>query len=145
MIERVFGESGLDKLWCEVLAANEAVWKLHQSFGFEIEARLRRHVIKGGEPQEVLGLGLLKEDWSKVRATQRERLAAKGYIFLLPTRPDGRAGRRGTTTEIGRRPGSLWWRRPARRLQCLPPPPRPLRGAVPLPHARLVSRVGRRN
>lgn len=81
MIERVFGELGLDKLWCEVLAANEAVWKLHQSFGFEIEARLRRHVLKGGEPADVLGLGLLKEDWVRIRAAQRERLAAKGYAL----------------------------------------------------------------
>ena len=62
-----------------MLASNEAVWKLHQSFGFEIEARLRRHVVKGGEPQEVLGLGLLKQDWTRVRPVQRERLAAKGY------------------------------------------------------------------
>lgn len=79
MIERVFGELGLGKLWCEVLASNEAVWKLHQSFGFEIEARLRRHVMKAGEPQEVIGLGLLKEDWEKVRPAQRERLISKGY------------------------------------------------------------------
>jgi UDP-4-amino-4,6-dideoxy-N-acetyl-beta-L-altrosamine N-acetyltransferase len=79
MIERVFGDYGLEKLWCEVLASNEAVWKLHQSFGFEIEARLRRHVVKAGEPHEVIGLGLLKEDWLRARPAQRERLQAKGY------------------------------------------------------------------
>jgi UDP-4-amino-4,6-dideoxy-N-acetyl-beta-L-altrosamine N-acetyltransferase len=81
MIERVFGDYGLEKLWCEVLAGNEAVWKLHQSFGFQIEARLRDHVLKAGEPQEVLGLGLLKADWAKVRDAQRARLAAKGYAL----------------------------------------------------------------
>jgi UDP-4-amino-4,6-dideoxy-N-acetyl-beta-L-altrosamine N-acetyltransferase len=81
MIERVFGDLGLDKLWCEVLAGNEAVWKLHQSFGFEIEARLRRHVVKDGRPQDVLGLGLLKADWARVRGAQRLRLAAKGYTL----------------------------------------------------------------
>jgi len=79
MIERVFGDFGLEKLWCEVLASNEAVWKLHKSFGFEVEAHLRRHVVKGGEPQDVIGLGLLKEDWARVRPGQRERLQAKGY------------------------------------------------------------------
>lgn len=81
IIERVFGELGLEKLWCEVLASNEAVWKLHQGFGFEIEARFRRHVWKGGEPQEVIGLGLLKQDWLRVREGQRERLRAKGFAL----------------------------------------------------------------
>jgi UDP-4-amino-4,6-dideoxy-N-acetyl-beta-L-altrosamine N-acetyltransferase len=74
VIERVFGELGLRKLWCEVLASNEAVWKLHQGFGFEIEARFRSHVVKGGEPRDVIGLGLLKEDWLAARDAIRERL-----------------------------------------------------------------------
>ncbi len=81
IIDRVFGELGLEKLWCEVLAFNEVAWKLHLSFGFQIEARLRRHVVNAGEPQEVLGLGLLREDWARVRPAQRERLTAKGYVL----------------------------------------------------------------
>lgn len=80
MIERVFGEFGLEKLWCEVLQSNEAVWKLHQSFGFVIEATFRQHVYKGGRPLDVVGLGLLKSDWRTVRESQRERLLAKGFV-----------------------------------------------------------------
>ena len=38
MIDHVFGTLGLHKLWCEVLIENEAVWKLHLSFGFVREA-----------------------------------------------------------------------------------------------------------
>jgi UDP-4-amino-4,6-dideoxy-N-acetyl-beta-L-altrosamine N-acetyltransferase len=79
MIERVFGPLGLHKLWCEVLESNEAVWKLHQSFGFRIEARFRQHVYKSGEALDVLGLGLLKNDWTEARPGQRERLQAKGF------------------------------------------------------------------
>ena len=63
----------------EVLASNEAVWKLHESFGFRQEAHFRDHVFKNGEWQDVLGLGLLKQDWAEHRAGARQRLAAKGY------------------------------------------------------------------
>lgn len=79
MIEHVFGTLGLDKLCCEVLVENEAVWKIHQSFGFQREALYRHHVWKAGVPLDVVGLGLLAEDWAGVRADSVERLRAKGY------------------------------------------------------------------
>ena len=79
MIERAFGELGLRKLWCEVLITNEPVWKLHQKFGFMQEALLRAHVIKAGQPVDVMGLGLLAEDWAQARPAMVERLARLGY------------------------------------------------------------------
>ena len=84
MIERAFGELesgglGLRKLWCEVLVTNEPVWKLHQKFGFRQEALLRAHVVKGGQPIDVMGLGLLAEDWAAVRPAMAERLRRLGY------------------------------------------------------------------
>lgn len=83
-IERAFaprgaGGLGLRKLWCEVLVANEAVWKLHQKFGFRQEALLRAHVVKGGEALDVIGLGLLAEDWPAARPAMVERLTRLGY------------------------------------------------------------------
>ncbi|HVY33311.1 MAG TPA: UDP-4-amino-4,6-dideoxy-N-acetyl-beta-L-altrosamine N-acetyltransferase [Caulobacteraceae bacterium] len=78
MIERAFGELGLRKLWCEVLASNEAVWKLHQKFGFTVEARFRHHVVKNGEPQDVVGLGLLADEWPARREAMRERFRRTG-------------------------------------------------------------------
>ena len=81
VIEHVFGQLGLSKLWCEVLVENEAVWKLHESFGFRREALLRQHVWKNGEPRDVVGLGLLAEDWAAAREVSRERLRAKGYAL----------------------------------------------------------------
>ena len=80
VIDRVFGEFGLEKLWCEVLASNEAVWKLHQGFGFKIEAQLRAHVLKGGVRQDVVGLGLLKPEWLEIRpaiVARLERIAQR--------------------------------------------------------------------
>jgi UDP-4-amino-4,6-dideoxy-N-acetyl-beta-L-altrosamine N-acetyltransferase len=79
MIERAFNEFGLRKLWCEVLIGNEAVWKLHQKFGFQQEALLRAHIVKAGEPVDVMGLGLLAEDWARVRPAMVERLVRLGY------------------------------------------------------------------
>ena len=79
MVERAFGELGLRKLWCEVLESNEAVWKLHQRFGFQIEARFRAHVVKGGQPQDVIGLGLLKADWDAARLGVLETLRRIGF------------------------------------------------------------------
>ena len=78
MIEHVFAARGLNKLWCEVLAENEAVWKLHLSFGFREEAQFRQHVAKGGRMLDVVGLGLLSEDWRNVRSACETRLREKG-------------------------------------------------------------------
>lgn len=79
MIERAFGELALRKLWCEVLIGNEAVWKLHQKFGFRQEALLRAHVVKAGRPVDVMGLGLLAEEWPAARPAMVERLQRLGY------------------------------------------------------------------
>jgi UDP-4-amino-4,6-dideoxy-N-acetyl-beta-L-altrosamine N-acetyltransferase len=88
VIEHVFGARALNKLWCEVLHANEAVWKLHESFGFRQEAFYRAHVWKHGEPQDVVGLGLLAADWAAQRPVSAARLEAKGFdLGALPALP----------------------------------------------------------
>ena len=42
VLAHVFDRLQLNKLCCEVFLANEAVWKLHESFGFEREGMLSR-------------------------------------------------------------------------------------------------------
>jgi UDP-4-amino-4,6-dideoxy-N-acetyl-beta-L-altrosamine N-acetyltransferase len=79
VLDHVFGALRLHKLWCEVLVENEAVWKLHESFGFTREALYRDHVFKAGRFQDVVGLGLLDADWTRTRPACAERLAQKGY------------------------------------------------------------------
>lgn len=79
-IEHVFATMGFSKLWCEVLLSNEAVWKLHEAFGFQREALYREHVIKTGAAVDVVGLGLLARDWADKRPAMAERLRAKGYV-----------------------------------------------------------------
>lgn len=79
VLGHVFETLGLNKLWCEVLLENEAVWKLHEAYGFVREALFREHVMKGGRFLDVVGLGMLKRDWPAAKAKAGERLAAKGY------------------------------------------------------------------
>jgi UDP-4-amino-4,6-dideoxy-N-acetyl-beta-L-altrosamine N-acetyltransferase len=79
MIEKVFGEFALGKLWCEVLASNAGVIRLHQKFGFKEEARFRRHVLKNGALEDVVGMGLLAEEWAEGRHRLRKTLEAAGF------------------------------------------------------------------
>jgi len=88
VIRYVFAGLKLNKLWCEVLLENEAVWKLHESFGFRREALLRQHVCKGGRFQDVVGLGLLAEDWAMAGPACAKRLLAKGIDPSTLTVPD---------------------------------------------------------
>ncbi|MDB5469397.1 MAG: flmH [Caulobacter sp.] len=74
----VFERLGLNRLWCEVLVENEAVWGLHERFGFVREALLRAHVRKAGVFRDVVGLGMLGADWPAARAAALARLGAKG-------------------------------------------------------------------
>lgn len=79
MIDHAFGPMGLRKLWSEVFADNEVAWTLHMSHGFQREALLRAHVVKSGAPRDVIGLGLLVEEWAERRPEARARLIAKGF------------------------------------------------------------------
>jgi UDP-4-amino-4,6-dideoxy-N-acetyl-beta-L-altrosamine N-acetyltransferase len=79
MIERAFGEFGLEKLWCEVLESNKGVVRMHQRFGFKEEARFRRHILKHGAWEDVIGLGLLAGEWPEPRARMAETLKAAGF------------------------------------------------------------------
>ena len=81
VIEYVFKALGLTKLWCEVLASNESVWMLHERYGFQREALFRQHVIKDGAPADVVGLGLLVQDWPARRDEMARRLLDKGYTL----------------------------------------------------------------
>ncbi|QXZ53529.1 UDP-4-amino-4,6-dideoxy-N-acetyl-beta-L-altrosamine N-acetyltransferase [Caulobacter vibrioides] len=91
IIEYVFNQLHLNKLWCEVLISNESVWRLHELYGFQREALFRQHVMKQGHEVDVIGLGLLASDWAARRDAMAERLCAKGYT--IPISPAARPER----------------------------------------------------
>lgn len=77
VLRHVFETLGLNKLWCEVFFENEAVWRLHESFGFRREAELRAHVLKDGHLRDVMGLGLLRSEWPLAKAKAEDRLRSR--------------------------------------------------------------------
>ena len=85
--DHAFGELGLRKLWSEVLANNQAALASHLSSGFRQEALLRAHVVKQGRPVDVIGLGLLAEEWREQRSSTRSRLLAKGFSEMALDTP----------------------------------------------------------
>ncbi len=78
VLRHVFERLELNKLWCEVLIHNEAVWRLHESFGLRREADLRAHVRKAGALVDVVGFGLLRSEWPQVKAAAEARLQSRG-------------------------------------------------------------------
>lgn len=74
----VFERLKLHRLWCEVFVENEAVWRMHESFGFKREAYFRDFVRKGGRFRDVVGLAMLSTDWPAARSAASARLAEKG-------------------------------------------------------------------
>ncbi len=86
----VFEVLGLNKLWCEVLIENSAVWGLHERFGFVREAHYRNHVMKAGQFSDVVGLGLLARDWQAARQTAESRFLDKGVDLTILERALGR-------------------------------------------------------
>jgi UDP-4-amino-4,6-dideoxy-N-acetyl-beta-L-altrosamine N-acetyltransferase len=78
VISHVFETLSLNKLWCEVLAENAGVIRLHERFGFVREALFRDHVFKAGRFHDVVGLGLLRRDWEAGKPDLAARLEAMG-------------------------------------------------------------------
>lgn len=66
-LEHCFQYMQLHKLWCEVLAFNVAVIKLHKKFGFKVEGLFReQHRIEESNV-DVYRLGILASEWRMLR------------------------------------------------------------------------------
>lgn len=75
-LEYVFDRLKLNKLYCEVLAFNAPVIKLHKKFGFVIEGILRQQHKVNGEYVDIHRLGLLQADWANKRVEMLNKLTA---------------------------------------------------------------------
>lgn len=67
LLDLAFGQAGLEKLNCEVLASNPAVIEMHKKFGFQLEGTRRANVIKDGQRIDVALLGILPQEWQQQR------------------------------------------------------------------------------
>jgi UDP-4-amino-4,6-dideoxy-N-acetyl-beta-L-altrosamine N-acetyltransferase len=73
-LEYAFFELNLEKLYCEVLAFNLAVIKLHQKFGFQIEGVFRQHHRFEDKLVDIYRLGLLINEWKGKREEMYNKL-----------------------------------------------------------------------
>jgi UDP-4-amino-4,6-dideoxy-N-acetyl-beta-L-altrosamine N-acetyltransferase len=67
MLEHAFETLGLHKLYCEVLAFNSAVIKLHQRFAFRVEGIFKHQHKVNNEFVDVYRLGIFAAEWREHR------------------------------------------------------------------------------
>lgn len=79
-LERAFGELKLHKVFAEVMADNDAALKTLGNVGFKREGYLRGHVIKNGQPRDVVQLGMLNHEWAARREAMVREVSAAGLI-----------------------------------------------------------------
>ncbi|HEX8233303.1 MAG TPA: UDP-4-amino-4,6-dideoxy-N-acetyl-beta-L-altrosamine N-acetyltransferase [Caulobacteraceae bacterium] len=79
-LDRAFDDLGLEKVWAEVLAHNDAALKAQVSAGFRREGYLRRHALKDGEFHDVVLLAMLRDEWRDKREAVRRKLAASNLL-----------------------------------------------------------------
>lgn len=77
MLEYAFGELQLKKLYCEVLAFNTPVIKLHQKFGFNVEGVFIQHHKINDEFIDIFRLGILAPAWQEHREAMQEKLTVQ--------------------------------------------------------------------
>lgn len=79
-LDKAFDELGLEKVWAEVLAHNDAALKAQVSAGFRREGYLRRHALKDGQLRDVVLLAILVDEWRAKREAVRRELGAAHLI-----------------------------------------------------------------
>lgn len=77
MLEHAFGTLQLHKLYCEVLAFNTPVIKLHQKFGFKVEGLFRDQHKVDDNFVDTYRLGILAVEWQDQRQAMHKKLTAQ--------------------------------------------------------------------
>ena len=63
MLDYAFALEDVDRVYAEVFSFNEPSLRLLEHVGFQREGRLRQHVVHQGRRQDVVMLGLLREEF----------------------------------------------------------------------------------
>lgn len=77
MMEYAFGTLQLHKLFCEVLAFNTLVIKLHQKFGFKVEGIFREQHKVNDDFVDIYRLGILAAEWQEQRQAMCDKLTVR--------------------------------------------------------------------
>ena len=79
-LDKAFDDLGLEKVWAEVLADNEAALKAQAAAGFRREGYLKGHALKDGVFRDVVLLAIMADEWRAGRAQVRKGLALSHLI-----------------------------------------------------------------
>jgi diamine N-acetyltransferase len=63
LLDYAFSHLNLNKLYCGTFAFNKSVLSMHKRFGFQVEGTLRRHVFHEGRYEDVVVMGLLRDEF----------------------------------------------------------------------------------
>lgn len=74
-LDYAFFKLDLHRLFCEVLAFNEPVIRLHQKFGFKVEGIFKEHHLSDDGFIDVYRLGLLANEWDAARESMYNKLS----------------------------------------------------------------------
>lgn len=65
LVEYAFRQRNVHKVWLQVHARNERAVSAYQACGFQQEGRLRAHVWSNGSYDDLIQMGLLRDEWQK--------------------------------------------------------------------------------
>lgn len=74
LLNYVFEELQLNKLYGEVFSFNEKVVQMHERFGFRREGYLRQHINKNQKFLDVITIGLLNSEWNQLKETLHKKV-----------------------------------------------------------------------
>ena len=57
-----------------MFVTNDKVVKMHEKFGFRREAYYREHCLKNNTKIDVVGLAILKSEWSIVKSIMKKKI-----------------------------------------------------------------------
>ncbi|WP_085992719.1 UDP-4-amino-4,6-dideoxy-N-acetyl-beta-L-altrosamine N-acetyltransferase [Oceanobacillus senegalensis] len=66
-LDKIFHEMQINKVCSEVIATNQASYRFHQKFGFEMEGRLKNHIWKNQHYLDVIQMALFANKWKHHR------------------------------------------------------------------------------
>jgi UDP-4-amino-4,6-dideoxy-N-acetyl-beta-L-altrosamine N-acetyltransferase len=74
ILNYVFHELKLNKLRGEVFEFNTSVIAMHEKFGFRREAFYRQHIKRDGKYVNVVGIGILREEWLVLQDVMKKKI-----------------------------------------------------------------------
>ncbi|MFI5275077.1 MAG: GNAT family N-acetyltransferase [Ktedonobacterales bacterium] len=73
LLDWAFRIQNFRRIWLETLARNERAIRCYRSLGFQEEGRLRQHEYSDGAYDDVICMGLLRDEWESRRAGAPEK------------------------------------------------------------------------